>query len=62
MRWLLILAAASLPLLGIACSDPTPNETPKETPKASPPEDPPAKKAPPIEKRELTLTYFTIPG
>ena len=62
MRALLVLAAVSLPLLGIACSDSPPNDTPKKTPGASTPEDPPAKKGAPIEKRELILTYFTIPG
>ncbi len=56
MRWWLIPAAATLPLLGIACSDSPSNVTPEQTPEISQSESPPA------NARTFVLTYFTMPG
>ncbi len=59
MRWWLVPAAASLPLLATACSDSsaeTTKTTPAEKPATSRPEEQQA------NRRDLVLTYFTIPG
>ncbi len=56
MRWWLIPAAATLPLLGIACSDSPPDVTPEQTPKTSRPE------SRQTNARTFVLTYFTMPG
>ena len=56
MRWWLIPAVATLPLLGIACSDSASNVTPEQTPKTSRPESRQANAG------TFVLTYFTVPG
>ena len=59
MHWWLIPAAASMPLLAIACSD-SAAETTKTPPAEAPETSQPAKQ--PSERRDLVLTYFNIPG
>ena len=58
MRWWLIPAAATLPLLTIACSESPPDVSPKQTSEQTS-EQPGSPKA---NARTVVLTYFTIPG
>ncbi len=65
MRWWLVPAAASLPLLAIACSDSSADTTktsPAEKPATSRPAAAPKSDGKQSETRTLVLTYFTIPG
>ena len=62
MRWWLIPAAATLPLLTIACSESPPDVSPKQTSEQTSEQTPKQPGSPKANARTVVLTYFTIPG